>query len=125
MTQILLGVALGGALGAVLRYLLGSAMMDLSGGGFPYGTLTVNIVGSLVMGFLFFYFGGRVSDDSILRPLIFVGILGGFTTFSAFSIETLVLLNQGDYVRSGLNVILSVALCIMAAALGMLIAKQL
>ncbi|MEM7283282.1 MAG: fluoride efflux transporter CrcB [Pseudomonadota bacterium] len=125
MTLILLSVALGGALGAVLRYLLGSAVMDASAGGFPYGTLAVNVLGSLVMGFLFFYFGGRVSDDSILRPLIFVGILGGFTTFSAFSIETLALLNQGDYVRGGLNVILSVSLCIMAAALGMSMAKQL
>ncbi len=117
-------VALGGALGAMLRYALGGGINAWSGGNFPYGTLAVNVLGSLLMGFLFFYFNDRVAGESLLRPLLFVGLLGGFTTFSAFSIETLVLLTQGDYVRGAINVILSVSLCIIAASVGMVLAKQ-
>ena len=125
LVQTFLVVALGGALGAMLRYAVGGGINAWSASSFPYGTLVVNVIGSLIMGFLFFYFNDRVAGDSLLRPLLFVGLLGGFTTFSAFSIETLVLLTQGDYFRGAINVILSVSLCIIAASAGMALAKQL
>lgn len=122
--QILLLIALGGALGAVLRFGLGLSVTGWSGPTFPYATLVVNILGSLVMGFLFFYLNEKTQGGDMLRGFLLVGLLGGFTTFSAFSLETLLLLTEGAYLRSLLNVFLSVTLCIGAAALGMLVARQ-
>ena len=123
--QALLPIALGGALGAVLRYGLGLSVMGWSGPRFPYGTLLVNVLGSLAIGFLFFYFNEKINGSEMLRGFLLVGLLGGFTTFSAFSLETLLLLTEGAYFRSLLNVFLSVTLCVVAAAVGMLVAKQL
>ncbi|ORU90640.1 MAG: camphor resistance protein CrcB [Cycloclasticus sp. symbiont of Poecilosclerida sp. M] len=124
MTQ-LLSIALGGSLGAVMRYLVSNGVHTLLGKGFPYGTLVVNILGSLVMGLLYELFLQRMSVSPEIRGVLLVGFLGAFTTFSTFSIETINLIEQGDLTKAILNMLLSVILCIFAAWSGLLIARQL
>ena len=103
-------VGLGGALGSVLRYWIGLAMNTP---GFPWGTLGVNILGSGVIGVLA---GLGISGN--FRLFLVTGMLGGFTTFSAFSLQTLELVQRGDWTGAALNVGLSVALCLAAVFLG-------
>ncbi|UPT61053.1 MAG: fluoride efflux transporter CrcB [Hyphomonadaceae bacterium JAD_PAG50586_4] len=117
MIQVLL-VALGGALGSVARYGVGFAAARWFGLGFPWGTLTVNVIGGLAMGVLAARVGPGQED---LRLLLGVGILGGFTTFSAFSLETVRLMEQGPapamlYVLASL--IVSVGACWLGYSLG-------
>lgn len=87
----LLQVALGGAIGAVLRYGTGMLAVRLAGSGFPWGTLTVNLLGSFLMGMAFAILGPRAPGGLFLMT----GVLGGFTTFSAFSLETVALIERG------------------------------
>ncbi|MCD8548783.1 MAG: fluoride efflux transporter CrcB [Aeromonadaceae bacterium] len=112
-------VAVGGALGACLRFSLTELMASLLGRAFPYGTLSVNLLGSLVMGLMI----GAVQQGYIeaqpWRPLIMVGLLGALTTFSSFSLDTLVLLQQGAWLKGALNVLLNVTLCLGLTWLGM------
>ena len=89
----ILYVALGGALGASGRYLLGQGASRVFGAGFPIGTLSANIIGSALMGVLFGYLSSRGSDSDTMRLFLGVGLLGGFTTFSAFSLESLSLIH--------------------------------
>lgn len=124
MNQVL-AIAGGGALGAVLRYWASTAVYTLTGRGFPYGTLVVNVVGSLLIGFLSIWLLERMSAGGALRAFLLIGVLGAFTTFSTFSLETLNLIEAGQLVRAGLNMLLSVSLCITAAALGIFFARQL
>jgi CrcB protein len=123
MNQIL-AIAGGGAVGAVLRYWVSNGVYAFSGRGFPYGTLAVNVLGSLVMGFLFVWLLERLSNDLTLRAFLLIGLLGAFTTFSTFSVETLSLIESGQLARALANVLVSVVLCIAAAALGVLLARQ-
>jgi CrcB protein len=123
MNQIL-AIAGGGAVGAVLRYWVSNGVYALSGRSFPYGTLAVNVLGSLVMGFLFVWLLERVTGGVALRAFLLIGLLGAFTTFSTFSVETLSLIESGQLLRAVLNVLLSVALCVSAAGLGILLARQ-
>jgi CrcB protein len=123
MNQIA-AIAGGGAVGAVLRYWVSNWVYALSGRGFPYGTLAVNVLGSLVMGFLFVWLLERLSNDLTLRAFLLIGLLGAFTTFSTFSVETLNLIESGQLARALVNVLLSVVLCLAAAALGVLLARQ-
>lgn len=123
MKQVL-AIAAGGALGAVLRYWVSSTAYMLLGRGFPYGTLAVNVIGSLLMGMLYVLMLDRLAAGSEWRAFLLVGLLGAFTTFSTFSIETLLLMQETMYLRALLNVLLSVLACIGAAFLGMVLARQ-
>ncbi len=121
----LLFIAIGGALGAVSRYLFSNGVHSLLGRGFPYGTLSVNVLGSLLMGFFYILLMERFDPGVHWRPLLLIGFLGAFTTFSTFSIETLNLVENGDLYRAMLNILLSVTTCLMACWLGVLLGRQL
>jgi fluoride exporter len=115
-----LWVALGGALGSVARYACSTAAARWLGAGFPYGTLFVNVAGSFATGLLAALVSseGRPSLGADARAFVLVGVLGGFTTFSSFSFETLELARGGALGAAGTNVALSVVLCLFAAWLG-------
>ena len=121
---VILQVALGGAFGASLRYLSGGAAMRLLGAGFPYGTMFVNIIGSFVMGLAAFYLLERM-DGSYARfaPFLMTGVLGGFTTFSAFSLDALYLIERGRMAAALFYMGGSVALAILALFVGMALAR--
>jgi len=123
---VLLQVALGGALGASLRFLSGAMILRAMGSGFPYGTMFVNVVGSFLMGLLAFYLLERM-DGSFAKyaPFLMTGLLGGFTTFSAYSLDALYLLERGRYVSASVYMGGSVVLAIGALFLGMTIARSL
>lgn len=112
-------VAVGGAFGASLRFFVYQIMMNWLGKGFPYATLTVNVTGSLIMGILYALVEQGIIEVSIYRTLIGIGFLGAFTTFSTFSLDSLLLLQQGEIFKAISNIFLNVGLCIMSAALGM------
>ena len=120
-----LAVAAGGAIGAVGRYWLYNAVHGLLGRGFPFGTLAVNVIGSALMGFLYVWLFDRLNMGTPWRAFLLVGCLGSFTTFSAFSLETLNLLQQGAWMRGCGNVVLNVAVCIAAAWTGTILGRQL
>ena len=124
MNQVL-AIAGGGALGALLRYWMSMGVYALAGRGFPYGTLAVNVLGSLVMGFLYIWLLERVPGGTVVRAFLLIGLLGAFTTFSTFSIETLNLMEAGQFGKAVLNMFISVVLCVAAAALGVMLARQL
>ncbi len=113
MIQTLFQVALGGAIGSVLRYLAVTAV------GAPLGTLVVNVAGSFAMGVLFAALAGRAG----LSPLLMAGLLGGFTTFSAFSLDTLRLMQAGQAGQAGLYVAGSVILSLLAVMAGVALAR--
>lgn len=121
----LLSIAAGGALGAVMRFWAANAVYVVLGRGFPYGTLFVNVSGSLLMGLLYILFLERMDVSPELRAALLVGFLGAFTTFSTFSIETLNLLQQAEYLKAGLNMLLSVSACVAACWIGILLGRQL
>ena len=110
-------IALGGALGAVSRYLLGGWVQTLAGGGFPWGTWTVNILGSLVLGFVMVWLH-QTTASSELRHFLVMGLLGSFTTFSTFSLETVEMLREGLWARAGLYSVGSVMLGVAAVLAG-------
>ena len=122
----LLSVALGGALGAVGRYLLTAAVHRVLPPTFPYGTLAVNIAGSVAVGFLSGLFAARAdSRDHVLQLFLIAGLCGGFTTFSAFSADTFHLIERGAMVPAAANVVLQVAGALVAVFAGFWIARQL
>jgi len=110
-------VALGGSIGAVFRYLISIFMIQVFGSSFPFGTLLVNVLGSFLMGVI--YALGQLSHISPeLKALIGVGLLGALTTFSTFSNETLLLMQEGDWLKAALNVVLNLSLCLFMVYLG-------
>ena len=112
-------IAFGGACGACLRFYISQLMFDWLGKGFPFATLAVNISGSLLMGTLYGLIEQGIIEAGIYRTLIGIGFLGAFTTFSTFSLDTLLLMQQGEIVKALLNVLLNVILCLMAASVGL------
>ncbi|MGB3406256.1 MAG: fluoride efflux transporter CrcB [Jannaschia sp.] len=117
MTFPLVQVALGGALGASLRFLLGSALMR---DGFPVAILAANVLGSFLMGLAVVWLGRNAPE---WQPFVMVGLLGGFTTFSAFSLETVTLLERGQVGQAAAYVGLSVGLSVAALALAVMMAR--
>ena len=121
MMTTLLQVALGGALGASGRYLTGVAASRLMGPGFPWGTLTVNILGSFVMGVIVVVLGHYSANR--FAPFLMTGILGGFTTFSAFSLDAVTLWERGQVSVAALYVGASVLLSLAALFAGLVFAR--
>lgn len=117
--QHLLLIGVGGALGAMLRFGITDLMARMLGRSFPYGTLTVNVLGSLIMGCVFVLVQQQVLHAQNWRPFMMVGMLGALTTFSSFSLDSLLLLEQGDWFKAMLNVCLNVVCCIIVTYLGM------
>lgn len=117
-------VALGGALGSVGRYLVGSIALRAMGPGFPWGTIAVNIVGSLVIGMMAEVIALRYGASMHLRLLVVTGFLGGFTTFSAFSLEVAVMIERGDFFNAGFYAAASFAISMAAVFIGLALARQ-
>jgi CrcB protein len=117
-------VALGGALGSVARYWCSGFVANAVGETFPWGTLIVNVLGSLLIGFIATVSGtdGRFIIPPEARQFMMVGILGGFTTFSSFSLQTLTLARDGEWLLAGANVVGSVVLCLIAVWVGHMLA---
>jgi fluoride exporter len=118
--RLVLAVGLGAALGSVARYLCSLGMVHLLGAGFPWGTLTVNVLGSLLIGLYASLTepGGRVAASPARLQFVLTGFCGGFTTFSIFSLETLLLLQQQSFGRAGFYVGLSLFLWLVAVWIG-------
>jgi len=121
----ILAIALGGSIGAVLRYLASTGLHLLVGRGFPYGTLLVNVLGSLIMGLLYVLLVERLAVGVEWRAVLLIGMLGAFTTFSTFSMETFALFEDGENIKALLNIILSVSLCLVAVWLGVATGRRL
>ena len=120
-----LAVAFGGALGAMSRYWVYSAFQRASSGTFPWATLTVNMVGSFLIGIAFILITERMELGPYWRAVVTVGFLGAFTTFSTFSMDVIGLIEQGNFTNAFLYVLSSVLVCIIAAWLGLSLAKLL
>jgi fluoride exporter len=119
-----LWIALGGALGTTARYWLSGVVARSIGETFPWGTLVINVTGSFVIGFFGALTGpdGRVFVGSTARQFVMIGMCGGYTTFSSFSLQTLNLMNDGEWLRAGANIGLSVLLCMFAVWIGVVLA---
>jgi CrcB protein len=118
-------VALGGAIGAGFRYQIGGAALRNLGTSYPYGTLLVNLLGGLLMGILAGTLARQftVAEGEPLRLFLGVGVLGGFTTFSAFSLETVNMLNRGEAVGAALYALASVAGSVLMLFAGLLVTR--
>ena len=126
MPLTLLFVGLGGAFGAVCRYLLGVQTLRTFGAGFPYGTFGANLIGGLLMGGLAGWLALRGGADAEKwRALLGVGVLGGFTTFSAFSLETALMIERRAYATAAAYSLASVILSIAALFAGLLLTRRL
>jgi len=121
----LLLIVAGGAAGSLLRYLVQGWSQALTSGSFPLGTLVVNVIGCFLVGALNCLFTDLWPIRAEYRVGLLVGLLGGFTTFSTFGWETFILANDGQWLRAGLNVLLSVSLGLGAVWLGYRLAEQL
>jgi CrcB protein len=122
--MILLLIALGGAVGSVARYLLGRAVQGVFGLEFPTGTFVVNVLGCLIIGLLARFFMGAQTELP-LRATLMIGFCGGFTTFSTFSLETLGLMQGGEWGKAAVYVVLSCLVCVGATAAGYALSRPL
>lgn len=117
-----LAVGIGGFFGAISRYLIATWVQKLSSSFFPVGTLSVNVLGSFLIGFLYLYFSQTIHPN--LKAMLITGFLGALTTFSTFSLETLLLLQEGLYLKAGLNILLNVTLTITSTFTAIIIFKK-
>ena len=120
-------VMIGGAIGSALRYGMSEWIAETAHSTFPWGTLAVNVIGSLVIGIFTGLTGpdGPLLVSPTLRAFVTIGILGGFTTFSSFSLQTMLLLQDGQWLSAVGNVISSVMMCLVATGLGIALANAL
>ncbi len=123
MSWTIIQVAIGGAIGAVGRYLTGIAVARALGSGFPYGTLVVNVGGSFLIGVLFVALGGLSAEPGRYSALLMTGILGGYTTFSAYSLDCWLLFQQGRIVEGVLYAFGSAGLSILACIAGIALTR--
>lgn len=122
--NLILSIAAGGAIGAVLRHYVGVLAMNIAGAQFPWGTLGVNIIGSFLMGGLITYFAIIWNPPQEIRAFLTVGLLGAFTTFSTFSLDVVTLWERGDSIAAFGYVMASVVFSISGLFLGMAIIRQ-
>ena len=120
---LLLSIGIGGFIGAILRFSISGWVTKLTTSSFPFGTLSVNILGSFLIGFLFLYFQ-QVNLSVYQKSLLITGLLGALTTFSTFSLDTVLLMQQELYVKAFSNVLLNVFFSISATFLGMMVFKR-
>jgi fluoride exporter len=118
MMPNVLWVFVGGGIGAAGRYLCDGVIQRWSGGVFPLGTLVVNVLGCFAIGVLMATLQERFVGNPALRMFLTIGILGGFTTFSTFSYETIAMLREAEYFYASVNVLLTVAVCLLATYIG-------
>lgn len=123
--QMLLAIAAGGALGAVSRHLVGAQILRALGPGFPYGTMFVNVLGSMLMGLMITAFAVKFETSNELRGFLTVGLLGGFTTFSTYSLEAALLIERGDWTGAALYAFGSMALGLVALFSGIWLGRVL
>src|SRR5271155_3053046 len=123
--QLYLAVAAGGALGTIGRYFLSGVVANAFGETFPWGTLIINITGSFVIGLFAVLTGpdGRYLVSSTMRQFVMIGLCGGYTTFSSFSLQTLNLMRDGEWLAAAGNTLGSVALCLLFVWLGAVAAQ--
>ena len=121
----IIAIMLGGSLGALMRYFISTWVNTKIDANFPFGTLSVNVMGSFLMGFLAVWLVEKLGLNPLLRLAIFVGFLGAFTTFSTFSMETLNLFEEGFALRALLNMMINVTFTVLAVWLGAVLGKQL
>ncbi|HEX4296145.1 MAG TPA: fluoride efflux transporter CrcB [Rhizomicrobium sp.] len=122
---VLLSVALGGAIGSLLRYFVASAIQTPASAGFPWGIFLVNISGGFVMGVVVEMAALKMQFSPEIRAFLTVGILGGYTTFSTFSLDSVLLLQRGAYASAGLYIVGSAALSIAALFAGLTLVRAL
>jgi CrcB protein len=117
-------VALGGALGALLRFIISNQVMAVLGKDFPYGTLTVNVIGSFLLGIALAYTQQLPDNsDTFIKGFVMVGVLGALTTFSTFSLDTVALLQLEQYSKAILNIVLNLVCCLSMTWLALHIMK--
>jgi fluoride exporter len=122
-----LWIAIGSALGAMARYGCSGLAARLIGETFPWGTISVNVLGSFIIGFFATLTvpDGRIFADTLTRQFVMLGFCGGFTTFSSFSLQTLSLVQDGEWWLAGVNIALSVVACLVAVFAGYALAASL
>jgi CrcB protein len=123
--RLILAIGFAGFAGAVARYVVGGWVYRWLPATFPYGTLAVNMLGSMLLGAVMELGAVRTALDPNLRLVLGVGFLGAFTTFSTFSLETMNLLREGSYLMAGVNVAANLVLCLTAVWLGITLVRLL
>jgi len=123
MVRQLAAVAIGGAAGAVMRWLMASGVQRMVGGAFPWGTFAVNALGSFLLGFLFVWLIERSTASELVRLAITVGFMGAFTTFSTYSLESVRLLQEGAFSLAFGNIAGQVVVCLLLTWLGIQLAR--
>ena len=121
--KLYLIVALGSGIGGMLRYYISDIVQKYSSSLFPYGTLTVNIIGSFIIGLVLFYLDSIKLISSEMRLFLTVGLCGGLTTFSTFSYETIKLIQDSEFLLAGTNILLNVFVTLLAVLLASFISK--
>jgi CrcB protein len=116
-------VFIGGGIGSVLRYAISGWVYTIMGADFPYGTFAVNIIGSFVIGLFLTIAEDRFLVNSDMRAFVAIGIIGGFTTFSTFTYETMELFKSGSYLAAATNIVGSIVVALFAAWLGNIVGK--